>query len=88
MPEKWNTAQAAAQCCGTQFTTVPLGKHPVCTICHHASHLNSVTSLPLPVAGCFEACRLLLLVLASGGRKPTMGLPCSCSPVVSCNNAC
>ena len=61
MPEKWNTAQAAAQCCGTQFTTVPLGKHPVCTICHHASHLNSVTSLPLPVAGCFEACRPLLL---------------------------
>ena len=88
MPEKWNTAQAAAQCCGTQFTTVPLGKHPVCTICHHASHLNSVTSLPLPVASCFEACRLLLLLLASGGRKPTMGLPCSCSPVVSCNNAC
>ena len=64
MPEKWNTAQAAAQSCGAQFTTTPLGKHPVCTVCHHASHLNSVTSLLLPVAGCCEVCGLMLLLLA------------------------
>jgi hypothetical protein len=37
MPVKWNALNAATQSSGTKFTTIPSGKRPVCTSCHHTS---------------------------------------------------